>query len=151
MGGEIRYGKASDRKTFKNCRKSYRFRSTAYLDPPDEGRGRSAKDRKIKKRSIGWIQFLRNIRWTKRFRQYPFELSGRNDRRIMISRWSKKPKLVIADEANTGTGSETCKTCNGTFPAACRYGELLFWSLHGLWSLRWKQWTGYRYFMPDIR
>ena len=25
-------------------------------------------DRKIKKRSIGWIQFLRNIRWTKRFR-----------------------------------------------------------------------------------
>ena len=25
-------------------------------------------DRKIKKRSIVWIQFLRNIRWTKRFR-----------------------------------------------------------------------------------
>ena len=71
MGGEIRYcGKPLTEKNIRKLRGKEIVlvpQSTAYLDPLMKV-GRSAKDRKIKKRSIGWIQFLRNIRWTKRFR-----------------------------------------------------------------------------------
>ena len=143
MGGEIRYcGKPLTEKNIRKLRGKEIVlvpQSTAYLDPLMKVGRQICKGQKDKEKKHRLDTIFEEYSLDKKVQeQYPFEL------------WSKSRSWLLQMSRHRDW-IRNLQNVQWNISGSLQIWELPFWSLHMIWSLRWKRWTGYRCFMPDIR